>query len=50
MRGFAKHLIGFPDEFNKFDNTEARMQDSIYHMTVLITFYLRNISALAMNY
>ena len=24
----------FPDEFNKFNNTGARMQDSIYHMTL----------------
>ena len=24
----------FPNEFNKFDNTVARMQDSIYHMTL----------------
>ena len=22
----------FPNEFNKFDNTKARMLDSIYHM------------------
>ena len=25
-------LSFFPNEFNKFKNTEARMQDSIYHM------------------
>ena len=23
-----------PNEFNKFDNTRARMKDSIYHMTL----------------
>ena len=23
-----------PNEFDKFDNTGARMQDSIYHMTL----------------
>ena len=23
-----------PDEFNKFNNTRTRMQDSIYHMTL----------------
>ena len=35
MRGFVKHLIGFPTTgFNKFNNTRARMQDSIYHMTL----------------
>ena len=27
-----------PNEFNKFNNTETRMQDSINHMT-LIAFY-----------
>ena len=27
-------LSGFPNEFNKFNNTGARMQDSIYHMTL----------------
>ena len=30
MRGFVEHLIGFP-EFNKFNNTGAEIQDSIYH-------------------
>ena len=24
----------FPNEFNKFNNTGVRMQDSIYHMTL----------------
>ena len=45
MQGFAEHLIGFPNEFNTFNNTGARMQDSIYHkaedlhpqMTILST-------------
>ena len=23
VRGFAEHLIGFPNEFNKFNNTRA---------------------------
>ena len=27
-------LSGFPNEFNKFNNTGAQMQDSIYHMTL----------------
>ena len=27
-------LSVFPDEFKKFNNTGARMQDSIYHMTL----------------
>ena len=33
--GEKEHLIGFfPNEFNKFNNTGARMQGSIYHMTL----------------
>ena len=28
MRGFAEHL---PNEFNKFNNTGARMKNSIYY-------------------
>ena len=49
MRGFAKHLIGFPPpppppEFNKFNNTGARMQDSIYHM-ILKSHLLANSSS-----
>ena len=27
-------LSVFPNEFNKFSNTGARMRDSIYHMTL----------------
>ena len=27
-------LSVFPNVFNKFNNTEPRMQDSIYHMTL----------------
>ena len=27
-------LSVFPNEFNRFNNTEARMQDSVYHMTL----------------
>ena len=26
--------VGFPQRVNKFNNTGARMQDSIYHMTL----------------
>ena len=33
MRGLPSILSLFRDEFNKFDNTRARMLDSIYHMT-----------------
>ena len=38
MRGFVEHLIGFPNEFNKFNDTEARMQNSIYHMILKSPF------------
>ena len=31
-------LSVFPNEFNKFSNTGARMQDSVYHMTLKSNF------------
>ena len=31
-------LSGFPNELNKFSNTGARMQNSIYHMTLKSLF------------
>ena len=33
MRGLPSILSLFRNEFNKFNNTIARMLDSIYHMT-----------------
>ena len=33
MRGLPSILFLFRNEFNKFNNTRARMFDSIYHMT-----------------
>ena len=33
MRGLQSILSLFRNEFNKFNNTRARMLDSIYHMT-----------------
>ena len=33
MRGLPSILSIFRNEFNKFNNTRARMLDSIYHMT-----------------
>ena len=33
-KGFPSILSVFPNEFNKFKNTGARMQDSIYHVTL----------------
>ena len=32
MRGLPSILFLFRNEFNKFNNTRARMLDSIYHM------------------
>ena len=34
MRGLPSILSFFRNEFNKFNNTRARMLDSIYHMTL----------------
>ena len=36
MRGLPSILSLFRNEFNKFNNTRARMLDSIYHMTFKI--------------
>ena len=34
MRGLPRILSLFPNSFNKFNNTGARMLYSIYHMTL----------------
>ena len=34
MRGLPSILSIFPNKFNKFNNTVARIIDSIYHMTL----------------
>ena len=36
MRGLPSILSLFRNEFNKFNNTRARMLDSIYHMTLRV--------------
>ena len=54
MRGLPSILSLFRNEFNKFNNTRARMLDSIYHMTntlkshfwrksVMICHHVRNV-------
>ena len=54
MRGLPSILSPFRNEFNTFNNTRARMLDSIYHMTntlksdfwrknVIILSYVRNV-------
>ena len=41
MRGLPSILSLFRNEFNKFNNTRARMLDSIYHMTTLKSHFWR---------
>ena len=40
MRGLPSILFLFRNEFNKFNNTRARMLDSIYHMTNTLKSFL----------
>ena len=45
MRGLPSILSLFPNEFNKFNNTRARLLDSIYHMTNTLKshFWCKNV-------
>ena len=47
MRGLQNILSLFRNEFNKFNNTRARMLDSIYRMTLSVKtlkfYHLRNV-------
>ena len=38
--GKRDKMWGFRNEFNKFNNTRARMLDSIYHMTLRLLWNL----------
>ena len=40
MRGLPSILSLFRNELNKFNNTRARMLDSIYHMTLRLLWNL----------
>ena len=40
MRGLPSILSFFRNEFNKFNNTRARMLDSIYHMTLRLESHI----------
>ena len=40
MRGLSSILSLFRNEFNKFNNTEAQMLDSIYHMLLSLLLNL----------
>ena len=50
MRGLPSILTLFCNEFNKFNNTRARMLDSIYHMTNTLKsdFWLKNVIILSL--
>ena len=49
MRGLPSILSLFRNEFNKFNNTKARMLDSIYHMTNSLKshFWRKNVMILS---
>ena len=49
MRGLPSILSLFRNEFNKFNNTRARMLDSIYHMsnTLKSHFWCKNVMILS---
>ena len=49
MRGLPSILSLFRNEFNKFNNTRARMLDSIYHMTNTLKshFWRKNVIVLS---
>ena len=49
MRGLPNIVSLFRNEFNKFNNTRARMLDSIYHMTNTLksNFWRENITILS---
>ena len=50
MRGLPSILFLFRNQFNKFNNTRARMLDSIYHMTNTLKshFWRKNIIFLSL--
>ena len=50
MRGLPSILSLFCNEFNKFNNTRARMLDSIYHMTNTLKpdFWRKNVIILSL--
>ena len=50
MRGLPSILSVFCNEFNKFNNTRARMLDSIYHMTNTLksNFWRKNVIILSL--
>ena len=51
MRGLSIILSLFRNELNKFNNTRARMLDSIYHMTNTLKshFWRKNVIILSLS-
>ena len=51
MRGLPSILSLFRNEFNKFNNTRARMLDFIYHMTNTLKshFWRKNVIILSLR-
>ena len=51
MRGLPSILLLFCNDFNKFNNTGARMLDSIYHMTNTLKshFWCKNVIILSLQ-
>ena len=51
MRGLSSILSLFRNEINKFNNTRARMLDSIYHMTNTLKylFWRKNVIILSLH-
>ena len=49
MRGLPSILSLFRNEFNRFNNTGARMLDSVYHMTNTLKshFWCKNVMILS---
>ena len=52
MRGLPSILSLFRNEFNKFNNTRARILDTIYHMTTTLKshFWRKNVIMLSIQY
>ena len=52
MRGLSSILSLFCNEFNKFNNTRARMLDSVYHMrnTLKSHCWRKNVRILSLHF
>ena len=52
MRGLLSILSLFRNEFDKFNNTRARMLDSIYHMTfkIILNYHFSRKNAIILSF